>query len=82
MKKFGRKRNKGLTRKNKFYVHRRNWLINPFRIISKGHGKIVDTTAIITAHNFTSRMSKLFAGICVKPVVKIKTATSLLAEYQ
>jgi len=82
MKKFGGERNKGLTRKNKFYLHRRNRLINLFRIISKGHGKIVDTTAIIAAYNFTSRMSKLFAGTCVKPVVKIKTTTSLLAEYQ
>jgi len=27
-------------------------------------------------------MSKLFAGICVKPVVKIKTAADFLAEQQ
>jgi hypothetical protein len=57
-------------------------LITPFGIICKRHGEIVDATAIITTHNFTTGMGKLFAGIGMKPVMEIKTTTNLLAEYQ
>jgi hypothetical protein len=48
----------------------------------KGHGEIVDTATIVAAHNFAVRIRNLFASVCMKPVVKIKTATNLLAEQQ